>query len=38
MNRKIMEKAKDEIEKEIIDYLKKHRPQYKTCVLATLKE
>ncbi|OGL40422.1 MAG: hypothetical protein A2043_01400 [Candidatus Schekmanbacteria bacterium GWA2_38_9] len=38
MNRKIMEKTEDEIEKEIIDYLKEHRPQYKTCVLATSKD
>ena len=33
-----MEKTEDEIEKEIIDYLKEHKPQYKTCVLATSKD
>ena len=38
MNETIKEKTKDEIEKEIVDYIKGHRPQYKTCVLATSKE
>jgi general stress protein 26 len=38
MNEKIKETKKDEIEKEIVDYIKGHRPQYKTCVLATSKD
>lgn len=38
MNENIKETKKDEIEKEIIDYIKGHRPQYKTCVLATSKD
>ena len=38
MNEKITDKTKDEIEKEIVDYIKGHRPQYKTCVLATSKD
>ena len=33
-----MDKTKDEIEQEIIDYIKKHRPKYKTCVLSTSKD
>jgi len=38
MNEKIKEKTKEEIEKEIVDYIKGHRPQYKTCALATSKD
>ena len=38
MNENIIDKTNDEIEKEIVNYLKGHRPQYKTCVLATSKD
>jgi len=34
----MMTENMDEIEKEIHDYIKEHRPKYKTCVLATSKD